>query len=135
VDRGGFGLAQAHLVDRRRAIERISQTIERSQVAHAEPDEVRSLSIELAANEIACEDDVQPVAIARAWARRIGKRARLIRPPVRCAASRCLSAGAGTAMHACRKRGGSKDCERSKPLAKRSQRRRPRATIHGAASQ
>ena len=62
-------------------------------------------------------------------ARQPSKRARPIRSRARCAASRCSSAGAVTARRACRKRGASMDSARSKRLAKRSQRRPPRATI------
>ena len=54
-----------------------------------------------------------------------------IRSRARCAASRCSSAGVVIARRACRKRAVSMDCERSRPLARRSQRRPPRARTHG----
>ena len=56
-----------------------------------------------------------------------------IRPRARCVASPSSSAGVVIARRVCRKRGASMDCARSKRLAKRSQRRPLRATIHGAA--
>ena len=51
------------------------------------------------------------------------KHAQSIRSRAQCAASRCLSVGVDIAMRACRKRGASMDCERSKRLAKRWQRK------------
>ena len=66
-------------------------------------------------------------------ARQPSKRARPIRSRARCAASRCSSAGAVTAMRACRKRGASMASAQSKRLARRSQRKPQRATIRAAA--
>ncbi len=59
--------------------------------------------------------------------RHVPKRSQRIRLRARHAASRCLSAGVGTARRAYRKHAVSADCEQSKRLAKRSQRRQPRA--------
>jgi transposase len=65
--------------------------------------------------------------------RRPSKRARPIQPHVSCAASRCSSAGVGIARRACRRLDARMDCERSRRLARRSQRRLLQATIHDAA--